>query len=362
MKLISKIKLQPDDIQKDTLLNTVLAMNDACNFISEVVWEKQVFRQYDIHKLLYYEAKEKFGLGAQATVRCISKVADAYKKDKKRERTFKQQGAVAYDSRLLSYNTEGKYVSIWTKQGRIKIPYTCHSSFAERLKKQKGETDVKVSNGNIYLYVVCEVDNKKQIETDKIIGVDLGIINIASLSDGTIFSGSETSHARIRRKKLREKLQKKGTKSAKRLLKKTSGKEKRFSSNINHIISKQIVGIAKDTTSHIALENLKGIRERRTVRQEQRYIHESWSFYQLKSFITYKAALDGIRVIEVNPKYTSQRCSECGHIAGKNRNGENFLCKECGYKQHADVNGAMNIKVLGAAAVNQPNVVTAFGC
>ena len=127
------------------------------------------------------------------------------------------------------------------------------------------------------------------------LGVDLGVVNIATDSDGNAYSGSHVRSMRHRHRKLRTKLQKKGTKAARRKLKRLSGKERRFATNTNHVISKQIVALAKGTGRGIALEDLSGIRERITARTgKQRYDLHSWAFFQLGQFILYKAIGKGV--------------------------------------------------------------------
>ena len=86
----------------------------------------------------------------------------------------------------------------------------------------------------------------------------------------------------------------------------------------------------------------------------------SWSFAQFQAFVTYKAEARGIKVDYVDPGYTSQKCSQCGHIDRKNRPTQSdFKCKKCGYKTHADYNAATNIRAdYLRAAVNQPIVST----
>jgi putative transposase len=142
-------------------------------------------------------------------------------------------------------------------------------------------------------------------------------------------------------------------------LKRLSGKQRRFQKDTNHVISKRIVATAECTNRAIAVEKLAGIRSRTKVRgKEQRHRHANWSFYQLKQFMAYKARLTGVALIEVDPKYTSQRCYECGHIAKANRRSQSeFACCACGHTDLADRNAALNI---AWAAVNQPIVSDAL--
>src|SRR5215212_7870211 len=123
MKLSAQIKLQPTPEQADALKRTLERANAACDYSSRVAWESKTFRQFALHKLVYERVRETFGLSAQVVVRCIAKVADAYKVDRKTLRTFATLGAVAYDSRILTYNATS--VSIWTLDGRLCIPFVC---------------------------------------------------------------------------------------------------------------------------------------------------------------------------------------------------------------------------------------------
>ena len=144
-------------------------------------------------------------------------------------------------------------------------------------------------------------------------------------------------------------------KSSRRRLKKLSGKERRFAHHTNHVISKQLVKIAQGTGRGIALEDLSGIRDRVTVRRKQRATLHSWSFFDLRLKISYKAQLAGVPLVFVDPRYTSQACSVCGCIDKRNRpNQATFSCVQCGFAAHADHNAAVNIG--RRAAINQPNV------
>ena len=114
MKLTAKIKLLPTPEQAQNLLDTLGRANQACNALSELAWENKQFKQFGLHKLAYYPIKEQFALSAQMIVRGIAKVVDAYKLDKKTKREFRPTGAIAYDSRIISYKPAKKTVSIWT--------------------------------------------------------------------------------------------------------------------------------------------------------------------------------------------------------------------------------------------------------
>mgnify|MGYP001014053669 CR=1 FL=1 len=145
---------------------------------------------------------------------------------------------------------------------------------------------------------------------------------------------------------MRQALQAKGTRSAKRHLKRLAGMEARFRRNTNHVISKRIVTKAEGTARAIALEDLKGIRDRVTVRKGQRARHGSWAFHQLRAFIEYKAERAGVPVIAVDPRNTSRTCPklDCGHCDKHNRPSQaEFRCVACGFVSHADHVGAVNV-------------------
>src|SRR5712691_7295541 len=103
MRLTIQLKLLPTPEQADALTRTLETANAACDYISQVAWDARTFGQFPIHRLTYQAVRETFHLAAQLTVRCIAKVADAYKLDRKSLRTFQPLGAVAYDNRILSF-------------------------------------------------------------------------------------------------------------------------------------------------------------------------------------------------------------------------------------------------------------------
>ena len=358
MKLIAQVKLLPTLEQAQALRQTLEVANTACNYISTQAWDNQTFRQFHLHKLTYYTVKEMFQLTAQVVVRCISKVADSYKIDHKTKRTFKPHGAIAFDDRILTYNLEKKSVSIWTVAGRARIFFTSGKRQMELLNGQRGESDLCFVKGKFYLLAVCDVETPKQIDVEGVLGVDLGMVNIASDSDGENFSGSDIDRNRRIFTHRRARLQKKGTKSAKRKLKKLSGKQARFQKHSNHTISKRLVEKAQDTQRAIALEDLSGIREA-PVRRMQRARRANWSFYQLRQYINYKSERAGIPVFLVDPRNTSRTCPECGHVDKANRVSQSlFSCVSCGYSAPADTVAAVNISAR--ANVNSPMVST-FG-
>lgn len=362
MKLIAQLKLQPTPEQADALRRTLEAANAACNTISDLAWETRTFGKFALQKRCYQQVRECFGLSAQMTVRALAKVADAYTLDKKVRRSFRPLSSIAYDDRILSFALPASMVSIWTLSGRQAIPFVCGERQRGMLNMRKGESDLLFRRGEWYLLVTCEVEEAETIAVEGVLGVDLGVTNIATDSDGTIHSGSTIKSVRYRHRRLRNKLQKKGTLSAKRRLRKLAGKEARFAKDTNHTISKRLVREAQRTKRAIALEQLKHIRSRVRARKSQRTVLHSWSFFQLLAFVSYKARLAGVPVVLVDPRNTSRTCPACGHIDKANRPSQAiFRCASCGCAGHADVIAAENIRVLGRAAVMQPHVSESAG-
>lgn len=353
MKLIAQVKLLPDAAQRAALRGTLQVANAACNFASKQAWETNTFGQYRLHYFCYRDIRNRFGLTAQVAVRVIAKVADAYKLDRQRIRRFKPTSGIAYDDRILRWDLASSRVSIWTVDGRTWIPFVCGPRQRALLATRLGETDLVQAGKHFLLLATCEVHEPEPGDFTDALGVDLGVKNIAVDSDGRVHSSDHLNGLRHRHRRLRGRLQSKGTKSAKRLLKKRNRKECRFASHANHCISKALVATAKDTGRAIALEDLGGIRDRLTVRRGQRATLHSWAFGQLQSFVSYKAKRAGVPVVFVDPRNTSRTCPSCGYIDKANRKSQSlFSCVACGLAGLADHIAACNI--ASRAAVNRP--------
>ena len=350
-KLIAQLKLQPTPEQHDALLRTLETGNAACTAISQTAWDTQTFKQFDIHRQSYEHIRSTFPLTAQLVVRCIAKVADAYKVYKGGRRAFKKHGALPYDDRILSWNMHAPSVSIWTVDGRQSIPFVCGRRQWELLQTRRGETDLVYIKGQFYLLAVCDVEEPTPDDVEGVLGVDLGIVNIATDSDGNAHSGQQINRVRERYHLRRQRLQSVGTRNSRRRLR---GRQAKFQKDTNHRIAKHVVAAAKHTKRMIALEELTHIRERVRVRGKQhRARHANWSFGQLRSYIHYKAALAGVMVVLVDPAYTSQACNRCGCVDKRNRpNQSTFSCVSCFHQAPADYNASLNIR--DRAAVNQP--------
>lgn len=356
MQLTSRIMLDTTAEQEEMLRRTMRLTNACCDYMSGLAFDNKVFGRFSLQRFAYRQTRDAFpALASQVVIRAIAKVADAYDHDRERLRTFKPEGAISYDSRILSFRLTSKSVSIWTISGRLKIPFRCGPRQLELLHGKRGEADLCLIGERFYLFVSCEVEAPELIDVVDVLGVDMGIVNLASDSDGEAFSGDAVEENRRIFAHRRRNLQRNGSASARRKLRSISGKQSRFQKNTNHRISKRIVQKAQDTNRAIALEDLSGIGGRVTVRRQQRARHTNWSFFDLQAKIMYKARLAGVPVIMVDPRNTSKMCSVCGHVASANRpNRSSFKCTRCGFADFADHNAAVNI--AARAAVIQPMV------
>jgi putative transposase len=360
------IKLDIDG--HDTALSaTQRAFNEAATWIAQICWDEGITNTNTAHHRVYGETRLTFGLGAQLAVCARAKAVEAIKAVKAKHRDtcprFGPRGSIRYDARTYRLMSLDR-VSLNTLDGRIVCRLLLGSRQHEMLVDPAwviGGADLVWRRGVYYLHVTQSREAPDTSEPDGgVLGVDLGIVHLATDSDGESFSGATVKKARNRYHTRRQRLQKVNTKNAKRRLRKNAGQERRFQKDVNHCISKALVKKAVDLCKAIALEDLSGIRERVTVRHEQRYERHSWAFFQLRQFLTYKAAWAGVPLHLVDPRNTSRTCSQCGHCEQANRrNQESFLCQRCGFTLNADYNAAINISQKEPqdsyrAAVNRP--------
>ncbi|ADH63021.1 transposase, IS605 OrfB family [Allomeiothermus silvanus DSM 9946] len=354
MSLLSvRCKLIPDASTAEKLTRTVNQFANACNYTLQVARRDNLWNKFALQRAVYRELRERFGLSANLAVRAIARVG---KRKGHKVGGFKAT-SVDYDQRILSVNLDTEVVSLSTVDGRVKVPMQIAGYQRHLLRTAKSIQGGQLVRGrdSWYVHLWCEYDDPPAMTPNGFLGVDLGIVNIATDSDGETYSGSHLNSVRHRHRRLRRKLQKKGTKGAKRRLKKLSGKEARFSNHTNHALSKRIVAKAQRTGRGIAIEDLGGIRDRVRLRRPQRAALHSWAFFDLGQKLRYKAERAGVVLVQVDPRNTSRTCPACGHCEKLNRVSQaQFVCRSCGLVGHADHFAAVNIAVRGWAAVNRP--------
>ena len=349
-KIIVPVEFQPK------IDETLRGFADACNQILEVAKRENCWNTTSLHHKVYQPVRAATGLKANHVCQAIRRVignAKAVKQIHKFRST-----SISLDVRTFRYMETEQVVGVTLKCGRVDFKLSIGGYQIALLRGQTmtSATLKKSRQGDYYINFVVEIDTPPTGKTPKVIGVDLGRRDIATTSRGKSWDGSQIQSVRNRFSKVRANVQSKRTRSARRLMRRLSGRERRFQEWVNHNISKQLVQEAKQSSSALAFEDLTGIRESLNTKSRnktERRRTNNWAFYQLIVFVGYKAAIAGVPVVFVPPAYTSQTCSRCRHVhpeKGKSyRNGKKFKCGHCGLEHDADINAAINIADLGGA-------------
>ncbi len=344
-----KIKLTLSEEQRQ---NIILSMADASkvfDLFSGLACEHKSTSYLKLHHFGYNDAKVMCPELPTAYTQAVAKCACASVKSfntNHRSRKWKYKG-VKSSSQLplnkLTFSKRGSLITISSNGKRIRT--ICELPEWFTIKYDVSDKNIQAGqltliNNEFWLSIVYKVEKEETQQRNEVIGVDRGLYNIVTLSDGTIISSKPTVAIKRKYQHNRKKLQQKGTRSAKRKLKTLSGREKRFMRDFNHVITKKLS--EKSNVSVYVLENLKGIRDSRKGKKLNSWL-SNWSFFQLQSFLEYKCDYKGIEVSYVDARYTSQKCNLCGEIKKSNRIKGDYVCS-CGYKCHADINAAKNIR------------------
>ena len=347
------VKLQVDINQQQLLSDTALAFASACNWINQNV-NPNLTNRNSIQAVCYKDVKDRFGLTANHVVRACARVGANRLTAKQKGKKVKYIKPTSFDcdTRTFRFIEEKWAVSISTTGKRLTAPIRASNYHRGKLKGKK-PTSAQVClhrDGNWYVHIQLKSEapslRAERRGDHNVIGVDFGRRDIAVTSTGQSWSGKEIQKNRDKFSRVRASLQKKasqGTRSTRRrarqILKRLSGRERRYQAWLNHNISKAIIAEAKETLSFISIEDLTGIRERTNQKprnKTERRRSNSWAFYQLRTFLEYKGIKEGVEVIAINPAYTSQSCHCCLHIGL--RNNKSFKCSNvrCGWIGDAD--------------------------
>jgi predicted transposase len=266
MKLTLQIQLLPDAEQSRALRDTVERFNFAASWLAGKAFQLRSANKIKLQQLHYRELRDSFGLSAQMAVRCIAQVCEAYKRDKNKQPRFRKHASMPYDQRMMSFKGLDRVSLLTMYSGRVVVPCVMGIYQLERFTGAAGQSDLVLrKDGRWFLLVTVDLPNGTKTPATDFIGVDLGIANIATTSDGEVFSGAEVERVRQRNHALRQTFQHKASKqsqagkrprSIRRLLKRKSGQEARFRQHTNHCISKALVTSATGTQRGIALEDL----------------------------------------------------------------------------------------------------------
>ena len=358
MKLIraSKIVLQapPEAFQP-----TVDAYTKAYNFVCQTGWDSKDTNGVSLHHKTYHTTREylpsQLAISARMkATESLKAVATKIKAGGKATCPKSNRCSIRYDANSYSLLLASGEVSIKTIESRRRVKMLVPEYFQQYLGWTYTSADLFIRNGKVFLYVIFEKEVADIPSNGKVVGIDRGILNLAVTSNNQFFSGQQVKSVSARYERLRSELQSKGH-SGKRHSRRMATKERRFRQDVNHCVAKQIVN-SLEPGSTIVLENLKGIRQNVRLRKQQRKQVHQWNFFQLESFLKYKGEANGIRTGYVSARYTSQKCSKCGHISRSNRPCQSvFHCRSCGFQLNADLNASRNIRNNYLDATSHPS-------
>jgi putative transposase len=347
-------KLRMGDRDRVTLAETMRAYTKSFSESAKWGFENKSWNKVDNHHATYKLVRQSIPDLPSSLVQgardCACEALKACKCRSLPER--RPLAAMRYNQRVVTVNLVHGIATIASIGGRIKATFFIPQNYRDYLtwKIKSSTISYDRRSDTFYLHVSLEHDDPKPITEFKVLGIDRGIVNIAVCSDNTFYNSKKVKNTRAKYAHLRKELQSRGTKSAKRKLKRLAGKERRFVTDVNHCISKQIVN--SDYTV-FALEDLSKIRVQKRRGKQFNYKLNNWSFYQLEQFIRYKAEALGKHTLLVDARYTSQKCSECDHIYKGNRNGSSYRCRKCGFELHADLNASRNIAQAGISCLSR---------
>ncbi len=364
MQRAMKIVLMPTPDQAEALWETLRQSSECFNAVCDYGWQNGEKNGVELHKATYYPLKAEYPqmpcqLLCAARVKATEALKSAFALRKKGGKVSCPKGEqvpIRYDARSYRLLVDKSIASLASVNGRQEVAYRLYNHAAKAFAEATGfdSADLVYRKGQWHLHVVLTMPTPEFVDNAQAVGVDLGLNRPAVTSNRKFLGQRRWREISNRYFRLRRELQSKGTKSAKRRLKALSGKTARFRKDCDHVLSKQVVRSVSPGTT-IVVENLTDIRTgtKQKGRQSRRRLH-SWSFAQMRSFLTYKAEARGCQVVGVDPRYTSQKCSRCGYTHRGNRKSQSvFLCKECGYELNADLNGSINIarKYLDALGI-----------
>lgn len=343
-----KLERNPELLETISVYNKIVNLHIKESFILKTNSKKK------LHNSIYKTIRQDFPNFPSALIQCArDNCVEMLKSNKYKENTIKKDiSSIRFDLRTIKVFLNSGNVSITTIQGRKKYNILIPEYFNIYKTWKVKIATLGVSHKFLRLQVCIETDNPTFCDNKKVLGIDLGIKNFAVLSNNTFIKGKKIRCIKRKNQYLRSKLQSCGTRSARRKLKLLSGQERRFMRDFNHCLSKQITDMPYGV---YAMEDLKGIRNGRKGKVFNRK-RSNWAYFQLRQFISYKAENLGKRLILIDPRYTSQRCSKCGFIDKVNRVGCSFHCLSCDFVCHSDYNASLNISQIGAILFEQVDV------
>lgn len=328
---------------------------ESFNMVCRVGWERREGNAYKLHHLTYRNCKTALPhLVSDSHIQARQKAAGAVKAaitiEKKGMKSRCPQSIICpprFDLHTFRVKWEKGIVKISTTRGRIKVVFGIPRYARYAIGQTTATADLIYRKGMFFLHIVVKLPDVPFTSNGKAIGVDLGVTRPAVTSDNRFHGDRHMKEGVKRIFRLKRALQANGSKSAKRHLRRLSGREQRFSRDCDHVLSASILkGIEPGTT--VVIENLTNIISRcigKSRRGEARRRLHSWSFARLRGFLEYKAEALGCQVVAVDPRHTSQRCNRCGYTYRGNRSSRSeFICRKCGFHLNADLQASRNIR------------------
>ncbi|WP_436928397.1 RNA-guided endonuclease InsQ/TnpB family protein [Halosimplex halobium] len=353
------IKLDTPEGADTHLQETVEQFKYCANTASEWCWHGDdgyhVTSKAKADDALYDQLREDTELtanlvqkGIHQAVESIKSGVERLKNDQETSRpTFSADTAI-YDKRSATFHRD--HVSLSTPDGRIECDYILPDDAETPPTKYVADEDYEFRRatlhrreGDWYLHASMlkeDDDTDSTTEHRTVLGVDLGVNQLAVASTGRFWSADEFNHWKREYEKRRGDLQQCGTRAAHDAMAGVERKEEgRFEIFLHRVANEIVTEAVEHDCSHIVFEDLTDIREN----VPQASWHHLWAFRRLYEYVAYKAREQGVETVQVDPRNTSKRCSTCGFTHDDNRNGEDFECQDCGYQNHADYNASKNI-------------------
>jgi putative transposase len=359
MDLTLRLRVRADPQTEAVLRETIEQYTASFNRVCAAGWEMRRVNGVELHHQTYTAERAATALPAQLVCSARVKATEALASCRARQRKGRKvscprsrRTAVRYDARSAKVRLADGYATLASVAGRQRVSISIPPYHRGRVALPVASSDLRMDRrGRLWLHVVVQAPEPKFEDRGEVVGIDLGVACPAVTSPARFLGQRRWREVEARYFRLRRQLQAKGTRSAKRHLKRVSGRQERFRRDCDHVLSKRLVQSVEPGCT-LALEDLTDIRTRVRARRRQRRRLHSWSFARLLAFTRYKAALSGVAVVTVDARYTSQRCSRCGHRERGNRSSRaEFRCRQCGLSLHADLNAARNIRANHLASL-----------
>ena len=335
-----KLKLEYDEVLK----NTAVLYTKACQTVLDYGFKNKTYHSNRLNEATYNQVRQEMPQLPSGLVQTArDQASDMLRREKCKKLPIKKSLQIRYDKRTFKLFPDNEYISLSTIKGRLNFRVKIYEYCKQYLHGQFTNAQLIIRRSKIFINIQVKLPDIKQNIGNRILGIDRGIMNIITCSDNTFVNSKHLRKIKGNYQYLRSKLQSVGTRSAKRKLRKVSGRERRFTLDLNHRLAKEVASKPYDV---FVVEKLTNIRKSRKGRIFNKKLG-NWSFGQFLIFLKYKTENIGNIIIEIDPNYTSQKCSKCGFIDKNNRYKSKFKCLQCGFELNADLNAARNIGEIG---------------